>query len=186
LQQRDESVVKTNAGINELFGEAEIAARVQALGSEIAADIGPDILLVAVLKGSFVFTADLMRALYRAQVRPQVDFMQLSSYGSASQSKGRVEVVRDVGDTIEGRTVLLVDDILESGRTLAFAKQNLIARGASEVRLCVLLDKQHKRVAGIEADFVGFGCPDRFVVGYGLDYAHYHRELPFIGVIEGE
>jgi hypoxanthine phosphoribosyltransferase len=97
-----------------------------------------------------------------------------------------VEVVRDVGDTIEDRTVLLVDDILESGRTLAFAKQNLLERGASEVRLCVLLDKPHKRVAGIEADFVGFGCPDRFVVGYGLDYAHYHRELPFIGVIEGE
>ncbi|HJP20971.1 MAG TPA: hypoxanthine phosphoribosyltransferase [Alphaproteobacteria bacterium] len=179
-------MLKANAGIVELFSEAEIAARVQVLGREVADDIGPDILLIAVLKGSFVFTADLMRALHRAEVRPQVDFMQLSSYGSGTQSKGRVEVVRDVGDPIEGRTVLLVDDILESGRTLSFAKQNLLSRGAREVRLCVLLDKPHKRVAGIEADFVGFTCPDHFVVGYGLDYAHYHRELPFIGVIEGD
>ncbi len=167
--------MKANAGIVELFSEAEIAA-----------DIGSDILLIAVLKGSFVFTADLMRALHRAEVRPQVDFMQLSSYGSGTRSKGRVEVVRDVGDPIEDRTVLLVDDILESGRTLSFAKQNLLSRGAREVRLCVLLDKPQKRVAGIEADFVGFSCPERFVVGYGLDYAHYYRELPFIGVVEGD
>ncbi len=169
-----------------LFGEEAISARVETLGSEIAKALGQDILLIAVLKGSFVFTADLMRALHRAGVRPQVDFMQLSSYGTGTESSKVVEMVRDVTDPVEGRNVLVVDDILESGRTMEFARDHLFERGANEVGICVLLDKPGNRAegVGIEADFRGFVCPDDFVVGYGLDYAHYYRELPFIGVLE--
>jgi len=169
-----------------LFSEEEIAARVDVLAEEIAAALGTDLMLVAVLKGSFVFAADLMRALHRAGVRPQVDFMQLSSYGAGTTSSKTVEMVRDIRDSVEGRNVLIVDDILESGRTMAFARDRLIERGALEVGVCVLLDKAGKRVEGIgiESDHTAFICPDEFVVGYGLDYAHYYRELPFVGVLE--
>jgi hypoxanthine phosphoribosyltransferase len=169
-----------------LFSEEEISARVDVLAREIAEVLGRDLMLVAVLKGSFVFAADLMRALHRAGVRPQVDFMQLSSYGTGTTSSKTVEMVRDIRDSVEGRNVLIVDDILESGRTMAFARDRLIERGALEVGVCVLLDKAGKRVdgIGIESDHTAFICPDEFVVGYGLDYAHYYRELPFVGVLE--
>jgi hypoxanthine phosphoribosyltransferase len=173
--------------IRTLFSEQEIADRVGTLGQEIADMLGNDLLLIAVLKGSFVFTADLMRSMHRAGIRPQVDFMQLSSYGTGTTSSKKVEMVRDTTDPIEGRNILIVDDILESGRTMAFAREHLYKRGANKVGICVLLDKEGKRgdeVEGVEADFVGFVCPDEFVVGYGLDWAHYYRELPFIGVVE--
>ena len=143
-------------------------------------------LLAAILKGSFVFAADLIRALHHAGMRPRIDFMALASYHAGTASSGAVEVTRDVTDRVEGRSVLLIDDILESGRTVAFARDRLFTRGAARVMLCVLLDKRGKRATEIEADFVGFDCPDRFVVGYGLDYAHYFRELPFIGYLEGD
>ena len=165
-----------------LFSASEIDARNRTLAEAIAADLGPELLLVAILKGSFVFAADLMRALHHAGLRPQGDFMTLSSYGTAVESSGRVEIRRDIDETLEGRTVLLVDDILESGRTLAFAKAEMTRRGAL-VKLCVLLEKPGKRKVAIDADYVGFVCPDKFVVGYGLDYAHYYRELPYIGVV---
>jgi hypoxanthine phosphoribosyltransferase len=167
-----------------LFSAAEIEDRVNRLADDIAQDIGPDIAVVAILKGSFVFTADLLRALHHCGVRPRIDFMTLSSYGSGTESKGRVEIVRDVVDDLSGQPVLLIDDILESGRTLAFAKAHLLGLGAQAVRVCVLLDKPGKRATEIEADYVGFVSPDRFVVGYGLDHAHYYRELPYIGVLE--
>jgi len=175
-----------SASIRILFSEEEIAARVDTLGEEIAAHLGNDLLLIAVLKGSFVFTADLMRSMHRAGIRPQVDFMQLSSYGTGTESSKTVQMVRDTTDPIEGRNILIVDDILESGRTMDFAREHLYKRGANKVGICVLLDKEGKRVegVGVEADFVGFVCPDEFVVGYGLDWAHYYRELPFIGVVE--
>lgn len=166
-----------------LFSAAEIGLRVTDLAETIARDMGPDIAVVAVLKGSFVFTADLLRALHHCGVKPRIDFMTLSSYGTGTTSRGEVEIVRDVVDDLTGFRVLLIDDILESGRTLAFAKAHLLAQGAAEVRPCVLLDKPEKRVAPIEADYVGFVSPDKFVVGYGLDYAHYYRELPYIGVL---
>lgn len=171
-----------------LISASEIAARVDDLAAEIARECGPDPMIVAVLKGSFVFTADLLRALHRHGVRPQIDFMTLSSYGTGKQSRGEVEIVRDITDDVSGRMVLLIDDILESGRTLAFARKLLSGRGARSVACCVLLDKPNKRKVAIEAEFVGFVSPDKFVVGYGLDYAHRYRELPFIGYLpqEGE
>jgi hypoxanthine phosphoribosyltransferase len=167
-----------------LFGADQIAARVGELAREIADELGQHLMVVAVLKGSFVFTADLMRALHQAGMRPQIDFMTLSSYGRGTQSSGHVQINRDITDPVEGLEVVLVDDILESGRTLAFAKRELLERGASKVKVCVLLDKAGHRKTDLEADFVGFQCPDRFVVGYGLDFAHYYRELPYIGFIE--
>jgi hypoxanthine phosphoribosyltransferase len=176
--------VKPEGTVRPLFEEARIAVRVGELGKEIAAASNQNVLLIAILKGSFVFSADLIRALHSAGLSPQIDFLSLSSYGEATESFGRVDIVHDISDRIAGRPVILVDDILESGRTLSFAKTMLIDRGAESVSACVLLDKKNKRKVAIEADFVGFDCPDQFVVGYGLDYAHYFRELPFIGVME--
>lgn len=164
------------------FSAAEISARVEALADEIATRLPQDVLIVAVLKGSFVFTADLIRALSRHGVDWAMDFITLSSYGEATSSSGSVKLTRDVNEDVAGRTVLLIDDILESGRTLLFARDLFLQRGASKVWLCTLLDKPMRRVAKIEADFSGFRIGDEFVVGYGLDHAHRHRGLPFIGV----
>jgi hypoxanthine phosphoribosyltransferase len=173
----------TDRPIAVLFSDQEIAARIDVLAAEIATTMGAEALVVTILKGSFVFAADLMRALHRAGMRLEVDFLTLSSYGTGTTSSGRAEVVRDMIEPVAGRNVLLIDDILESGRTLAAARALLLERGAAEVRPCLLLEKRGKRTCEIEADFVGFVCPDRFVVGYGLDYAHAYRELPFIGTL---
>lgn len=167
-----------------LFSAEEIARRNLELAREIACRDSKRLLVVPILKGSFVFAADLIRALYEAGLSPEVEFMSLSSYGAGQQSSGQVQVLRDVEGEVRGRTVMLVDDILESGRTLAYAKDLLTARGAEAVLTCVLLDKPGHRNADIEADFVGFSCPDLFVVGYGMDVAHAFRELPFVGVVE--
>jgi len=169
--------------IDTLFSEKEIAQRVETLAGEISNDMSNELLVVVILKGSFVFAADLIRAMDRAGMAPRVEFMTLSSYGKAMKSSGRVELTRDVTEDVGGREVLIVDDILESGRTLAFACDLMAARGASTVKTCLLLDKHEKREVGIEADFVGFRIGDKFVVGYGLDLAHMFRGLPYIGVV---
>ncbi|RFB79265.1 hypoxanthine phosphoribosyltransferase [Methylovirgula sp. 4M-Z18] len=167
-----------------LYDEQSIAKRTQELAKDIAVQEPTDLLVVAVLRGSFMFAADLIRALHREKLEPQVEFMHLSSYLKGTTSTGTVTILKDVDSNVEGRDVLLVDDILESGRTLAFAKDLLTARGAKSVKLCVMLEKPGKRQVQIQADFVGFECPDYFVVGYGMDVAHSYRELPFIGVVE--
>jgi hypoxanthine phosphoribosyltransferase len=167
-----------------LFNEASIAQRNRDIAREIAAKKPVDLLVVAILKGSFMFAADLMRELHREGLAPQVEFMHLSSYREATVSSGQVTILRDVESSVKGRDVLLVDDILESGRTLAFAKDLLAARGAHRVLTCVLLEKPSKRAVNVDPDFIGFECPDLFVVGYGMDVAHSYRELPFIGVVE--
>jgi hypoxanthine phosphoribosyltransferase len=167
-----------------LLSSEEIAERIRALADEIAAAHYRDLLVVSVLKGSFMFAADLLRAFHEAGLAPEVDFFSLSSYGAGTVSSGMVRVVRDIESDVAGRDVLLVDDILESGRTLAFARDRLLERGARQVRLAVLLDKRGKRQGALEADYVGFRCPDEFVVGYGMDSSHAFRELPFVGVVE--
>jgi len=169
--------------IEVLFDAETIGRRVGELAREIGAADFENLLVVAVLKGSFIFTADLLRAMHDAELSPEVEFISLSSYKDATISTGQVTILRDIESDVRGRSVLLIDDILESGRTLAHAKDLMAARGAREVRTCVLLDKPGKRVADIEADFIGFSCPDRFVVGYGMDMAHAFRELPFVGVV---
>ena len=167
-----------------LFDEAAIARRNREIAREIAGKHPADLLVVAILKGSFMFAADLMRELHREGLAPQVEFMHLSSYREAMVSSGQVAILRDVESSVQGRDVLLVDDILESGRTLAFAKDLLAARGARRVLTCVLLEKPSKRAVHVDPDFIGFQCPDLFVVGYGMDVAHSFRQLPFIGVVE--
>ena len=167
-----------------LFDEATIATRNEALAREIKAAAPQNLLVVAVLKGSFMFAADLLRALHRVGLSPQVEFVHLSSYRTGTVSSGQVEILRDVQSEVRGRDVLLVDDILESGRTVVFAKDLLMARGASRVLTAVLLEKPGKRAVQIDADFVGFTCPDAFVVGYGMDAAHAFRQLPFVGVVD--
>ena len=166
------------------FSAAEIATRVDEMAAELAAKLPADTLVVSVLKGSFVFAADLIRALSRAGANWSMDFLTLSSYGTATQSSGDVRIVRDIVDDVRERDVLLVDDILESGLTLSFAKNLLKERGAHRVWVCTLLDKPHKRRAELQADFTGFEAGDEFLVGYGLDWAHRFRGLPYIGVVE--
>jgi hypoxanthine phosphoribosyltransferase len=171
----------TGERIEVIFGAESIAERVDEMARRIA-DAGlTRLLVVAVLKGSFVFAADLIRALHRHGLSPEIDFISLSSYRTATSSSGRVEILRDVETGVRGRDVLIIDDILESGRTLAFAKEHIAGRGAARVLTCVLLNKPVARAANIEADFSAFECPDVFVVGYGMDLAHRFRELPFVG-----
>jgi hypoxanthine phosphoribosyltransferase len=172
--------------IDVLFTEEVIARRINAIAEEIARSAPERLLIVPILKGSFVFAADLMRACHRAGLSPEVDFMMLASYRERTVSSGRVEILRDVATDVRGRDVLLVDDILESGRTLAYAKDLLTARGARRVLTAVLLDKSGHRAADIDADFKGFDCPDKFVVGFGMDMAHAFRELPFVGYVVKE
>jgi hypoxanthine phosphoribosyltransferase len=164
-----------------IFSSEAIAERVDALARQIAAARLDRLLAVAILKGSFVFAADLIRALHRAGMAPEVDFLSLASYGHGERSAGQVAILRDLESDVRGRNVLIVDDILESGRTLAFAKDLVVARGAARVLTCVLLDKPVPRAAPITADFTAFECPNEFVIGYGMDLAHRFRELPFVG-----
>lgn len=169
--------------IRVLFDEAAIAKRNDEIAADIARRNPKNLLVIAILKGSFMFAADLMRALHRAGMQPQVEFMHLSSYREGTTSSGQVTILKDVESDVRDRDVVLVDDILESGRTLAFAKDLLAARGA-RVITCCLLEKPGHRAVGLDADIVGFTCPDLFVVGYGMDVAHSYRQLPFIGVVE--
>ncbi len=169
--------------ITPLFSAAQIAARVDALASEIAASTPHDPVIIAILKGSFIFAADLIRALHREGLKPEIDFIFLASYGAGTVSGGAVEILRDVETDLAGREVVIVDDILDSGRTLAFAKALLEGRGARSVKTCILIDKQVPRAAAIVPDFLGFRCQPVFVVGYGMDLAHRYRELPFIGEV---
>ena len=167
--------------IDVLFSAEQIATRIKSLAAEIAATKPKRLLVVPVLKGSFIFAADLIRAMHHAGLSPEVDFMILASYRAATTSSGKVEVLRDIESLVQDRDVLLVDDILESGRTLAFAKDLLAARGASSVKSAVHLHKPGHLAASVNADFCAFDCPDLFVVGYGMDMAHQFRELPFVG-----
>lgn len=167
-----------------LYTAQEIRERVEAMAAEIAAALPPDFLIVSLLRGSFMFTADLVRELYGVGVHPQIDFMTLASYGAGTQSTGEIKVGRDLTEDVKGRTVLVVDDILETGRTLHYALELLKERGAQTIKIAMLLEKAGKLEVDAKADFVGFSIPDKFVVGYGLDYANHYRELPFIGYLD--
>jgi hypoxanthine phosphoribosyltransferase len=163
-----------------IYSAETIAARLENLAQEISARKLDKLLIVAVLKGSFVFAADLIRALHRIGFEPGVDFLTLSSYRKSKTSSGKVEILRDLDLGVEGRNVLLIDDVLDSGRTLVFAKDLIAARGANQILTCVLIDKQVSRAVDVKADFSAFESGDEFVVGYGMDVAHRYRELPFV------
>lgn len=165
-----------------LFTEEQLRARVAQLGAEITRDYqGLRPALVSILRGSFIFMADLAREI---KLPVTVDFMSVSSYGSGTASSGQVEIKKDLSDTVEGRDLILVEDILDSGNTLYYLRNMLLARRPASIRICALLDKPERRVRDIRADYRGFDIPDAFVVGYGLDYDEKYRNLPYIGVLK--
>ena len=165
-----------------LLSEEEIAAKVKELGAQIAKDYADkNPLIVSVLRGSFVFMADLVRAI---DVPCTVDFMSVSSYGSSTTSSGEVKITKDFDVSIEGRHLIIVEDILDSGRTLSYLMKTLKARGAASIALCTFLDKPERRVVPVEVADKGFTVPDAFIVGYGLDYDQRYRNLPYVGVLK--
>ena len=167
-----------------LIDEAAIAAKVRELGARIADDYrGKDLVLVSILKGALPFLADLMR---QVQIPLALDFLEVSSYGSATETSGVVRILKDIARPIEARDVLVVEDILDTGHTLSFVLEHLRSQHPRSVRLCTLLDKPARREVPISVDYRGFEIPDKFVVGYGLDFAEKYRNLPFIGVLKPE
>ena len=170
-----------------LFDEAAIATRVAQLARAIATDLpDPAPMMIGLLTGGFVFLADLVRAVARLGVEPQVDFMAVSHYGLATESGGVVKIQKDTALNLAGRPVLLVDDILDSGRTLRMVRDHVMTRGPSWLRTCVFLDKPSRRVVTISADYVGFEVPDVWIIGYGLDAGGEGRALPYVAAVERE
>ena len=165
-----------------LYTEEELRSRVKELGSQITADYsGRKPLLISVLRGSYIFMADLTRSIH---LDVTVDFMAVSSYGAGTASSGQVEIKKDLSDSIEGRDLIIVEDILDSGNTLHYLLDVLRARKPASIRICTLMDKPERRTKPIKADYVGFTIPDAFIVGYGLDYAEKYRNLPYVGVLK--
>lgn len=165
-----------------LFSEQQLADKVAELGARISADYeGKNPLVVSVLKGSYVFMADLTR---KITIPCNVDFMAVSSYGEGTKTTGEVQIIKDIGSKIDGRHLIIVEDILDSGVTLSFLMKILKARGAASIRLCTLLSKPERRKVDVPIDYLGFEIPDAFVVGYGLDYAEKYRNLPYIGILK--
>ncbi len=170
--------------IKSLISEKEIAERIAELATEIAQSAaGKPLLIIALMRGSFIFAADLARALHAHKLDLEFDFLGLSSYKEGTETSGEVVVTADITAMIKGKHVLIIDDILESGLSLTCAIGLMIERQAASVKTAVLLEKPGKRTVKIDADFVGFEIEDKFVIGYGLDYAGKHRELPFVGYI---
>lgn len=169
--------------VETLFDEETIARRVDELARALVATIGVDFVMVGVLKGSFVFMADLARALDAAGAAPRIEFMRLTSYGQNRESSGEVLLLGDAPRDFQGKPVLLLDDIVDTGLSLSFGKALLAQRNASRVWTCALLDKPSRRKVEVPVDFVGFEIPDVFVVGYGIDFAERYRSLPFIGKV---
>ena len=167
-----------------LLSEEEIKARVQEMGDELYdafQDKNP--MFVGVLNGCFIFMADLVRA---TQLKSELEFIGVSSYKNSTKSSGVVQITRDLQRDISGRNIIIVEDILDSGNTLAFLKNYLMTKGAASITIATLLDKPARREKPIKADYVGFVVPDEFVVGYGLDYAQQYRNMPYIGVLKPE
>ena len=165
-----------------LLGAEEIQARVRELGQQLAADYAGRLpVLVSVLKGSIIFLADLVRAM---PVHVSIDLMELSSYGASTQSSGQVRILKDLSGPIRGRDVIVVEDIIDTGLTLNYLLRYLWERNPASIRVCCLLDKPARRLAEIPIDYIGFTIPDRFVIGYGLDYNERYRNLPYIGVLK--
>ena len=167
-----------------LVSEDELEAKVTEIGRQITADYeGRSPVFVGVLKGSFIFMADLMR---HVDLYCDVDFMAVSSYGSGTKTTGAVKIMKDLSRDIEGRDVIIVEDILDSGVTLDYLCSYLQKRSPASIKIVTLMDKPARRVTDIKADYYGFDIPDEFVVGYGLDYAERYRNLPYIGVLKPE
>ena len=165
-----------------LISEEEVGKKIREIGEQISADYaGKELHVICILKGGVFFMCELVKHI---TVPVTHDFMSVSSYGDGTESSGRIKIIKDLDDSIEGKDVLIVEDIIDSGRTLHHLMQLLHARNPKSVRLCTLLDKPDRRVIEVPVDYTGFSIPDLVVVGYGLDYAQHYRNLPYIGVIE--
>jgi hypoxanthine phosphoribosyltransferase len=166
-----------------MISEAEVTKRIEEMGREISEDYaGKQIHLICILKGGVFFMCELAK---RISVPVSMDFMSVGSYGDGTTSSGVVRIVKDLDESLEGKDVLVVEDIIDSGRTLYYLLDVLKKRHPNSMKLCTLLDKPDRRVRDVRVDYVGFEIPDEFVVGYGLDYAQKYRNLPYIGIVEG-
>ena len=167
-----------------LLSEETIAAKVKEIGAQISEDYrGHQLMLVSVLKGSVVFMADLMRAI---TIPCAIDFMSVSSYGSGTSSSGIVKIIKDLDRPLEGWDILIVEDILDSGRTLSYLREHIGRKGARSIKIATLLDKPDRRCVDVYPDYMCFTVPDEFVVGYGLDYDEVYRNLPYVGILKPE
>ncbi|MEG6586153.1 hypoxanthine phosphoribosyltransferase [Dendrosporobacter sp. 1207_IL3150] len=167
-----------------LISTDKLQERIKELGEQISADYaGKEILAIGVLRGAVIFMADLTRAI---KVPVAIDFMAVSSYGAGTSSSGVVRILKDLDEDIEGKHILIVEDIIDSGLTLTYLLENLKSRKPASIKLCTLLNKPERRKAEVQIDYNGFTVPDYFVVGYGLDYAEKYRNLPFIGILKPE
>lgn len=167
-----------------LFTEEEVSAKVRELGEQITRDYqGQDLLVIGILKGAAMFMGDLVK---RIGMVVEMDFMAVSSYGKSSESSGVVRIIKDLDKSIEGRHVLIVEDIIDTGLTLHYLKNLLEQRNAASVKIASLLDKPERRQVEISPDYLGFSVPDHFIVGYGLDFAERYRNLPYVGVLKPE
>ena len=167
-----------------LITSEEIGARVRELGQQITNDYaGQEILMIGVLRGAVIFMADLARSIKRPM---DIDFMAITSYGLSTNSSGVVRIIKDLDEVVEGRHILIIEDIIDSGLTLNYLVDNIKSRKPASVRICTLLSKPDRRKVNVTVDYNGFIIPDHFVAGYGLDYAGKYRNLPFIGVLKPE
>jgi hypoxanthine phosphoribosyltransferase len=171
-----------NTNLESLISAEQIQQRIAELGAEIARDYqGKNPLLVGVLKGACIFISDLLRA---TDIKLGIEFMAISSYGASTRTSGEVRIIKDLDVPIEGRDILVVEDIVDTGLTLSYLLSNLKSRGATSVKLVALLDKHERRERDVEIDYLGFPIPDAFVVGYGLDFAERYRNLPYIAILK--
>lgn len=167
-----------------LFNEEEIAKKVKELAKKITEDYrGKDLTVIGILKGSNIFMGDLIR---KIDIPLQIDFMVVSSYGQSTESSGIVRVIKDLDYSIEGKNILIVEDIIDTGLTLAYLKEILLKRKPQSVKICSLLDKPARRRVDLEVDYIGFETPDEFIVGYGIDYSEKYRNLPYIAALKDE
>lgn len=172
----------SNPNLEVLLPEQQIQSRIKELGAEITRDYaGRNPLLIGVLKGACFFMSDLLRAI---DTRLGIEFMAISSYGSSTRTSGEVRILKDLDVPVEGRDLIVIEDIVDTGLTLSYLMANLKSRGAASVKLVALLDKHERREREVEIDYLGFRIPDHFVVGYGLDFAERYRNLPFIAVLK--
>jgi hypoxanthine phosphoribosyltransferase len=177
------SAAELDRAVTEVLIDRDVLQRrIEELGEEISVDYaGRDLLLIGVLKGAVFFMADLMRNL---TIPCEIDFMAISSYGDSTDSSGVVRILKDLDINIEGRDVLIVEDIIDSGLTLSYLMRNLEAREPASLEICALLTKPDRREADVPVRYIGFEIPNRFVIGYGLDYAERYRNLPYVGVLD--
>ncbi|HKM02292.1 MAG: hypoxanthine phosphoribosyltransferase [Tissierellia bacterium] len=167
-----------------LIEEKDLQAKVAEIGAKVTEDYrGKELLIVCVLKGAVIFVSDLIR---KIDLPLDIDFMAISSYGDNTKSSGVVRILKDLNMSIEGKHVLIVEDIIDSGLTLAYLVENLRSRGPASVEICTILDKKERRTTSLDIKYIGFQVPDEFVVGYGLDYAEKYRNLPYIAVLKEE